>query len=454
MIGRVACMRRTAWFLGAPLGAAIAMIACSSTDAPTAADDGERDAAPGTPVDDAASTPDVDAGADAADLDAAARSYDFAVSCAATPCATQIAARGGAHACAILQGGSVRCWGANRSGQLGIGANDAGAIPPFEGAPAEVAGISNAASLTATGDGEAGTTCVVTTAGAVTCFGSDAWGQLGRGASPSSAPHPEPAELAGLEAKSVTLAGTFALAAGTDGRLWSWGTNDAQQLARATAADAGSATAPARADGVTFAPRSFAGTSTTSFVVSEAGELVSWGGGTGEALGRLSSLVRDPIPAAIALSQVSHVTAGAAHACALHRGEVHCWGKNDHGQLGSGRKVDEPLPSRVVLPEGVYAVDIAAGGADTCIIASNGAVYCWGANESGQVGPDAGVDQPTARRIEQLTDEAVGLAVMDRSVCALLRSGAVACWGDNLLGQLGRGARDAELHAPAPVVFQ
>jgi len=430
------------------------MTACSSSNDDSPFPVPESDAGQTATEPDASSTPEADGGIDSGEVEVETPPYDFEVKCTAAPCVTRLAARGGSHACAILRGGSVRCWGANAFGQVGKSGDGAGAMPVFVAAPTEVPGISGAVGLSASGDRDRGTSCVVSGSGSVSCFGSDASGQLGRGEAPSTTPHPEAVELADVRAKSVTLAGTFAFAIGTDDRLWSWGANEGYQLARPTAVDAGVASAPAPAESISFTPRSCAGTSTTSFVVSANGELLSWGGATLETLGRLSSLTRDPVPTPIALSEVSRVAAGSSHACALRRAQVHCWGKNEHGQLGSGTVADQPLPLRAVLPSGVLAVDVAAGGDNTCIIASSGDVHCWGANGGGQVGGSAGVDQPSARRIDGLTEAAVALGVMDRSVCALLRGGAVTCWGDNLLGQLGRGARDVELHAPGPVVFQ
>jgi alpha-tubulin suppressor-like RCC1 family protein len=382
--------------------------------------------------------------------------YDFAVRCTGVSCATQIAARGGTHACVIMQDGSVRCWGSNAFGQLGTGTSDAGPIPAYEGTPRPVLGLSNATSIAASGDGVAGTTCVVSDAGAVACFGSDAWGQLGRAGTNPQSPNPDPLPVEALQAKSVTLTNTFALAIGTDDRLWSWGTNDTRQLARTTSGpDAGSASVAAHADSVVDTVRACAGTSKTGFVVSAAGELLSWGGGTFDQLGRPSSLERDPVPFPIAMSDVSSVTTGSAHACALHDGSVYCWGKNDHGQLGTGRRAEELLPTPAVLPTGVYAVALTAGGNDTCVITADGTLYCWGANGSGQLGASAPVDQASPVKIESLGEEVVGVAVMDASICALLRGGSVACLGDNLLGQLGRRTRDAERHpAIAPVVFE
>jgi alpha-tubulin suppressor-like RCC1 family protein len=438
----------------------VALLACSSSDE-TRPRSTETDAGDAGAVQQRDASSDVvDAGQDAGE-DAAALPppppYDFAVECTANPCVTRIAASGGGHACAVLHDGTARCWGSNASGQLGTGASDAGAASEYEATPRRVVGISNATSVAAVGRGTSGSSCVISGAGDVACFGSNVWGQLGRASEPSSDPHPEPVVIDALRAKSVTLAGKFALAVGTDGRLWSWGANDAFQLARQPSVPpAGPSSPPARADRISSSVRACAGTQNSGFVLAGSGELLSWGGGTAEQLGRMSSLSQDPVPAPIVLSDVSSVTAGATHACALSRGNVHCWGgKNEHGQLGTGVRAKEMLPTRVALPKDVYPVAVAAGGNDTCAIAATGELYCWGANGAGQLGVEARRDQPNPTRIEGLTEQVVGVAVMDDAVCALLRNGSVACWGDNLVGQLGRGSRDTDIHVEAaPVIFQ
>ncbi|MDF2693235.1 MAG: regulator of chromosome condensation [Labilithrix sp.] len=435
-------------FAAAPLGVLLILVACSSSEssAPDAILDGGGDG------DGSGEASLEDAGSDAEEELVTPPPYDFTVACTSDPCVTQIAARGGGHVCAVLQDGSVRCWGSNASGQLGTG-GDASSMPGYSASPHAVSGGASAKTVSATGDGAAGTTCVVSIAGAVTCFGSDAWGQLGRSTGGSRGPNPVPAPVVGLTAKSVTLASTFALAIGVDDRLWSWGANEGLQLAR-NPEDAGVASAAARAELVSGAVRSGAGTSATGFVVTEGGSVLSWGGGTSDQLGRPTSLAHDALPRAIALTDVSSVVTGAAHACALARGRVYCWGTNESGQVGTGRRADELVPARVGLPAGVYAVAVAAGGNDTCVISANGDLYCWGANGSGQVGAAIGQDQLLPTRITGLDGPVVAVGVMDDAICALLRSGSVTCWGDNGVGQLGRGSRDAELHpTPAAVVF-
>ncbi len=429
-----------------PIVTLLALLACGDSS-----DAGPDEPAPPLPDDGGPSESSEDAGADAADAEPPP--YDFEVACVdGSVCVARIAARGGAHACAVLRDGSVSCWGANASGQLGTAAEDRASIPAYAANPRAVLGVTNATSVAATGDGPSGTTCVVTDSHTVSCFGSDAWGPLGRG-SGSQDVNPDPFPVEGLEANAMTLTGTFALAIGMDGRLLSWGTNDKRQLGRSDV-DAGVFGAVGQADRVTFAVRSCAGTAETGFVVTTDGALLSWGAAVPSPLGRPFSAPLDPMPGRIALSDVSTVATGAGHACALHRGRVDCWGDNDHGQLGTGGKAEEVLPAPVALPSDVYAVAVAAGARNSCIIASDGVVYCWGANRSGQLGTPVGTDRPLPVRIGELHEPAVSVGVMDNAICALLRSGVVACWGDNVAGQLGRGSRDAEVHTePKPVLF-
>ena len=121
--------------------ALLLLAACSSDEDPD-----PIAVTPDASVADAGSTPQseasapVDAGSDT--HRPAPPPYDFAVKCAGNPCVTQIAARGGGHACAVLQDGNVRCWGSNESGQLGTGrrGDDAGSFSAYEPTPQPVVG--------------------------------------------------------------------------------------------------------------------------------------------------------------------------------------------------------------------------------------------------------------------------------------------------------------------------
>lgn len=75
-----------------------------------------------------------------------------------------------------------------------------------------------------------------------------------------------------------------------------------------------------------------------------------------------------------------------AHTCALagerQAAEVYCWGANDRGQLGDGTLAASAEPRQVALP---FVSQVSAGGAHTCAV-TRGELWCWGDNTYGQLG--------------------------------------------------------------------
>jgi alpha-tubulin suppressor-like RCC1 family protein len=77
------------------------------------------------------------------------------------------------------------------------------------------------------------------------------------------------------------------------------------------------------------------------------------------------------------------VSAGGAHTCAsLKDGRIFCWGANESGQLGDGSTDDRGLPAPVAGVSGT----VEAGQAHTCAFTADGHAACWGADTSGQLG--------------------------------------------------------------------
>jgi len=91
------------------------------------------------------------------------------------------------------------------------------------------------------------------------------------------------------------------------------------------------------------------------------------------------------------------ISAGGSHVCGIASDDwAYCWGRNNSGQLGvdSSPYQEEYSPvavSRGVIPAGVTFKQISAGNSaygdgHTCAIASNDLAYCWGINSEGQIG--------------------------------------------------------------------
>jgi len=141
---------------------------------------------------------------------------------------------------------------------------------------------------------------------------------------------------------------------------------------------------------------------------------------------------RTPLPVEGLRFPVAAAAAGHEHSCAVtDAGTVFCWGEGSRGRLGDGG--GEGTPSwRPVPVVGLPAdsEDLAVGRDHTCAALSTGAVYCWGANDHGQLGTGGGeTESAVAIPVTELPDAAVRLAAGYGFTCALLEGGAVHCWG-------------------------
>ena len=131
------------------------------------------------------------------------------------------------------------------------------------------------------------------------------------------------------------------------------------------------------------------------------------------------------------------------HTCAVtDSGAVKCWGLNEHGQLGDGSTTGSLVPVDVVgLGAGIRSV--AAGYEHTCAVTTAGAVKCWGANESGELGDGSTTDRLAPVDVQGLAADVVSVTAggdySGGQTCALMATGSIVCWGNNGSGQLGDG---------------
>ncbi len=131
------------------------------------------------------------------------------------------------------------------------------------------------------------------------------------------------------------------------------------------------------------------------------------------------------------------VTAADGHACALtNDGAAWCWGSNDQGQLGDGSTAASLAP--VPVAGGLTFTMLSAGAYNTCGLAPDGAAYCWGWNDVGQLGDGSTTNRFAPVAVSggrQFASVSTGVA----HACALTASGSAYCWGLNGSGQLGNG---------------
>lgn len=165
-----------------------------------------------------------------------------------------------------------------------------------------------------------------------------------------------------------------------------------------------------------------------------------------------------PAPAPVGAVAVIHTAAGDSHACAVVQGGVtpggvFCWGANESGQIGSPARDPSPWPVQVPLLRD--AVQVAAGLNFSCALLADGQVLCWGANDAGQLGRGSMANPvPNPYLPAQVMDlePAVAIEAGARFACAIMVGGAVRCWGRNDSGQLGSGEIGSPQPRPVPVV--
>ena len=152
---------------------------------------------------------------------------------------------------------------------------------------------------------------------------------------------------------------------------------------------------------------------------------------------------------------LSHVTAGDRHSCAQGDDDnVYCWGATNRNQIGmdtTAIAVNRPVP--VAAPADVTLSKPAAGESHTCAIGSDDRTYCWGWNESGQLGDGTTTDQPTPVAVDAPPGVIFeSLDAGSRHTCAMSTAGDAYCWGASIRGLLGDGVISGVLrHQPVPV---
>ena len=185
--------------------------------------------------------------------------------------------------------------------------------------------------------------------------------------------------------------------------------------------------------------------------VSLAGDTYCWGSNSAGGLGDGTATDR-PHPVLIGTGLGLQLPYTWVHTCALTTsGQAYCWGDDESGELGDGSpnyasEFHQLLPTPVAGGQ-MFAV-IRPGANHTCAVAANGAAYCWGANDFGQVGRDTVTTTCAAYAtngfrcsnspilVSGTLTFAQVTAGLDHS-CGVTTSGAAYCWGRNEAGELG-----------------
>ena len=296
------------------------------------------------------------------------------------------------YTCAVLANGSLRCWGDNEHGQLGIG-----------GVSPSTVTLAKKATSVQSGDGHS---CTILEDKTLWCWGKNDFGQVGVGGSLTFYDLPQKVSRLGTKVTSVTVGQERTCAILDDDTLWCWGKNNEGQV----------------------------GVGNTSNVTTPT--QVSLGGA------------------------VDSVKLGGLHTCALLADEsLKCWGDNDEGQVGVGDTTDYNTPQSISF-SGTNVNDISLGSNHTCALLKDEKLWCWGDNAYGQVGGgNLGTDQTSPVKVTPSRSWTIPKAVQlgENHSCAIMDDIAtnkvkiIDCWGRNNKGQLGDRISTSDRDTPRRV---
>ena len=250
----------------------------------------------------------------------------------------------------------------------------------------------------------------------------------------------------------------------SDNKLYCWGRNHRGQLGNNSMVDSSRPVA-VNMTGV-LAGKTIKQISTGAYhtcVVASDDNAYCWGENMKGQLGN-NSTANSSVPVKVDTSGVlagktiKQISTGHYHTCAVASDDkMYCWGENNNGELGNGSTVDSRVPVAVNMT-GVLAgktiKQMSVGTYNTCVIASDDKVYCWGSNAYGQVGNNSLTDSNVPVAVNT-TGVLAGKTIKQISVghhraCAIASDDKMYCWGNNMGGALGNGST-ADSHIPVSV---
>ena len=275
------------------------------------------------------------------------------------------------HACGLTDDGRVICWGVNDYGQVDPNSSDASQPTPVE------VPISGSVAQVAVG-GEFN--CALLDSGAVTCWGRNNEGQLGRG---STSAQEGPGFVSGeLTFAQLGLGRAHGCGVTTEAVAYCWGRNNELQLGDGSSNQAAEPTAVATT--LRFVHIAADHQSTCAVAADETA--YCWGSDAGGLLGNGAESHSDTPSAVLGLTGVRRVFVGRRHACALGAsGAAHCWGRDEAGELGTGTGPLDRSQESVAVAGGHAFEELSVGIFHTC-----------GSTRAARCGAGAAISRPSS----------------------------------------------------------
>lgn len=317
---------------------------------------------------------------------------------------------GGSVTCALRTSGVAVCWGDNTNGMLGRGVGAAmstcvGLLGQFpcSPTPALVAGGNNFKAISVGTDHVCALQIVT---GQAFCWGNNSVGQLGIAGGSTQAPSTAVSTIA---FNSISAGSSESCGIDGNGSLFCWG----GKFGMTPVQQGGTFSS------VSESPNGYCALRTDGFVMNSSGSACVWASAA-QSLGQATT---------------------ASHFCEISNGVTGCWGSNTFGELGGGAGLGASSSSLVSVraPIGVTFSSVATGARHSCALAGNTA-FCWGDNWYGELGI---YSNASTSSIPQQVSGSTAFAKITTGVdhtCGLDTGGSVWCWGANEAGQVGNGS--------------
>jgi alpha-tubulin suppressor-like RCC1 family protein len=290
----------------------------------------------------------------------------------------------------------VYTWGANFNGQLGDGTTTNRSVPTL----INFNGLQVGETIQTLVSGQLHS-LAITTNGRVYTWGNGGSGQIGDGAN-SNRSSPTLINFTGLQVgetiQKVSGGAYHSISVTTNGRIFAWGFNGNGELGDGTTTNRLSPT-----------------------LISLSGLQVG--------------------------ETIQTVIAGSYHSLAVTtNNRVYTWGANGYGQLGSGTTLNRVTPTVIAfsgLQVGETIQNIIAGNFHFLVVTSNSRLFVWGYNGNGQLG-DGSTTNRTSPILISMSGLQVGETIQNVGAgayhsLALTSNGRLFAWGNNGSGQLGDG---------------
>lgn len=331
--------------------------------------------------------------------------------------------------CLLTAAGEVYCWGDNTYGKLGNGNTTAQTKP--------VRASALTGKYTDLAAGYHGHVCALKNDSTVWCWGNGSYGQLGNGANSSSS---TPQQVSGLSnVRSISSGYYHSCAIKNDGSMWCWG----QGAAVGDPGDGKTSNRniPVQVYGMSSGVLSMGTGNGYSCASKSDGSVWCWGNGGDGRLGDGSAVTRTQPSRVSGLSNVVAMTGGYHHTCAVKSDKtVACWGNPQDYQLGNGVNSGTfYTPQPVIGLANTYL--LTSGDHHSCAIRTDRTVVCWGANGYGQLGDGATGTRKELVTVPGMSNVTSITTIGYHHTCASKSDGSVWCWGENNAGQLGDGTK-------------